>query len=284
MGWDDNGLATERRVQNYYGVRCDPSLPYDPEFVPPEKPEKRAIPISRQSFVELCDTLVVEDEQKFEELWRCLGLSVDWAMTYTTIGERSRRRVAARVPPQPRARRGVPGRGADALGRRRPHRGRPGRARGPRAGRRRTTRSRSTAWTASRDIVIETTRPELIPACVALVAHPDDERYQARFDRHGDHAAVRRHGSGAGPPARRSREGLRHRDDLHLRRHHRRRVVARAPAPDPQRHGSRRSAGRRARPSGERAGPDAARELRGARGQEREAGAGAHRRAAGRVG
>ena len=36
MGWDDNGLATERRVQNYYGVRCDPSLPVDPDFAPPE--------------------------------------------------------------------------------------------------------------------------------------------------------------------------------------------------------------------------------------------------------
>ena len=35
MGWDDNGLATERRVQNYYGVRCEPHLPYDPEFVRP---------------------------------------------------------------------------------------------------------------------------------------------------------------------------------------------------------------------------------------------------------
>ncbi len=78
-------------MQNYYGVRCDPSLPYDPDFVPPEKPEKQAIPISRQNFVELCDQLVVEDEQKFEELWRRLGLSVDWSMTYTTIGERSRR-------------------------------------------------------------------------------------------------------------------------------------------------------------------------------------------------
>src|SRR5688500_13110860 len=32
MGWDDNGLPTERRVQNFYGVRCDPSLPYDAEF------------------------------------------------------------------------------------------------------------------------------------------------------------------------------------------------------------------------------------------------------------
>jgi hypothetical protein len=35
MGWDDNGLPTERRVQNYYGVRCDPTLPYDADFTPP---------------------------------------------------------------------------------------------------------------------------------------------------------------------------------------------------------------------------------------------------------
>ena len=35
IGWDDNGLPTERRVQNYYGVRCDPSVPYDPDFAPP---------------------------------------------------------------------------------------------------------------------------------------------------------------------------------------------------------------------------------------------------------
>src|SRR5256885_17131962 len=91
MGWDDNGVPTERRVQNYFGVRCDPSLPYDAEFVPPEKPGKQEIPISRQNFVELCDRLVVEDEQKFEELWRPLGLSVDWATTYTTIGQRARR-------------------------------------------------------------------------------------------------------------------------------------------------------------------------------------------------
>ena len=67
------------------------------------------------------------------------------------------------------------------------------------------------------DIVIETTRPELIPACVALVAHPDDERYQSRFGHEVTHAAVRRDRPGAGAPARGSREGFRHRDDLHLR-------------------------------------------------------------------
>ncbi len=55
MGWDDNGLPTERRVQNYYGVRCDPSLPYDPAFTPPAEPPKQAIAISRPNFVELCE-------------------------------------------------------------------------------------------------------------------------------------------------------------------------------------------------------------------------------------
>ena len=54
MGWDDNGLPTERRVQNYFGVRCDPTLPYEPGFTPPEKPGKQPIPVSRPNFIELC--------------------------------------------------------------------------------------------------------------------------------------------------------------------------------------------------------------------------------------
>ncbi len=90
MGWDDNGLPTERRVQNFYGVRCDPSLPYDPDFTPPEKPDpKRQVSISRPNFVELCEALVVEDEKTFETLWRTLGLSVDWKQDYTTIGPKA---------------------------------------------------------------------------------------------------------------------------------------------------------------------------------------------------
>jgi valyl-tRNA synthetase len=91
MGWDDNGLPTERRVQNYFGVRCEPSLPYDPAFVPPEKPGKGPIPISRPNFIELCARLTAEDEKVFEHLWRYLGLSVDWSMTYATIDKRSQR-------------------------------------------------------------------------------------------------------------------------------------------------------------------------------------------------
>lgn len=86
MGWDDNGLPTERRVQNYYGVRCDPSLPYEPDFTPPAKPDpKRQIPISRRNFIELCEQLTAIDEQVFEDLWRYLGLSIDWDTLYNTI-------------------------------------------------------------------------------------------------------------------------------------------------------------------------------------------------------
>src|SRR5246127_942638 len=90
MGWDDNGLPTKRRVQNYFGVRCDPALPYDPDFIPPDKPGKQQIPVSRRNFIELCKRLTATDEQAFEAMWRMLGLSVDWSMTYQTIDSRAR--------------------------------------------------------------------------------------------------------------------------------------------------------------------------------------------------
>src|SRR6187431_3484908 len=32
MGWDDNGLPTERRVQNHFHVRCDPRAPFTPNL------------------------------------------------------------------------------------------------------------------------------------------------------------------------------------------------------------------------------------------------------------
>ncbi|MDR3107510.1 MAG: valine--tRNA ligase, partial [Bifidobacteriaceae bacterium] len=97
MGWDDNGLPTERRVQNYFGVRCDPALPYDPDFSPPRrggdgKSAKAAqqAPISRPNFIELCEQLSAEDEKQFEAVWRHLGLSVDWSQTYQTIDHHAR--------------------------------------------------------------------------------------------------------------------------------------------------------------------------------------------------
>jgi valyl-tRNA synthetase len=180
MGWDDNGLATERRVQNFFGVRCDPSLAYAPDFVPPEKPGKDAVPVSRPNFVELCERLTEIDEQAFEELWRRLGLSVDWALIYTTIGE-SAQRVSQRAFLRNLARGeayqaeaptlwDVDDRTAVAQAELE-DREQPGA----------THQVRFGGVDGDSDIVIETTRPELIPACVALVAHPDDARFRDRF-------------------------------------------------------------------------------------------------------
>jgi valyl-tRNA synthetase len=179
MGWDDNGLPTERRVQNYYGVKCDPSLPYDAGFQPPEKPGKQAISISRPNFIELCNRLTAEDEKAFEDLWRYLGLSVDWSLTYATIGRRAQqisqtaflRLLTRGIAYQLEAPTlwDIDFRTAVAQAELE-DREQPGAYH-----RIRFARPDSTF------VEIDTTRPELIPACVALVAHPDDARYQALF-------------------------------------------------------------------------------------------------------
>ena len=179
MGWDDNGLPTERRVQNHYGVRCDPSLPYDPDFTPPEKPDaKKQVPISRPNFIELCEELVPEDEQKFEALWRTLGLSVDWQQHYTTIGPKAQKvsqaaflrnfaRGEAYLQEAPTLwdvtfQTAVAQAELEA-------RDYPG------------AYHRVSFHSASGPLFIETTRPELIASVVALIAHPDDDRYQSLF-------------------------------------------------------------------------------------------------------
>ena len=184
IGWDDNGLATERRVQNVTGVRCDPSVPFDPGFQPPffgDVPkDHRAVPASRPNFVDLCYRVTHEDESVFEGLFRRLGLSVDWSLLYTTIGDRARRasqraflRNLARgeayqqdaptlydidertaVAQAEMEDREVPGSYHKVAFHRTDGQG---------------------------DLVIDTTRPELLPSCVAMVAHPDDARYQPLF-------------------------------------------------------------------------------------------------------
>ncbi|MEU8357579.1 valine--tRNA ligase [Nonomuraea sp. NPDC048882] len=178
IGWDDNGLPTERRVQNVYGVRCDPSLPYDPGFTPPEKPGKRDISISRRNFVELCQQLTAIDEQAFEEVWRRVGLSVDWSLLYTTISDESRAvsqraflrnllRGEAYLAEAPTLW-DVSFRTAVAQAELE-DREWPG------------AFHKISFYGEKSPVFIETTRPELVPACVALVAHPDDERYQELF-------------------------------------------------------------------------------------------------------
>ncbi len=180
MGWDDNGLPTERRVQNYYGVRCDPSVSYDPDFRPPEKPNpKRQIPISRRNFIELCDVLTVQDEKVFEDIWRRLGLSVDWRYTYATIDDNSRA-TAQRAFLRNLARGEAYMAEAPTLW---DVTFRTAVAQAELEDRERPSAYHKVAFHRSdgAPVHIETTRPELLAACVALVAHPDDERYQNLF-------------------------------------------------------------------------------------------------------
>ena len=181
MGWDDNGLPSERRVQNYYGVRCEPSLHYDPAYVPPAGGgnSKEQVPISRPNFVELCDQLTAEDEKSYAEIWRKLALSVDWSDPYRTIDKRSTatsqkaflRNLARGEAYQAEApslwdttfRTAVAQAELE-------DRDRPG-----------AYHRISFHRPDGEKVYIETTRPELLPACVALVAHPHDERYQPMF-------------------------------------------------------------------------------------------------------
>jgi valyl-tRNA synthetase len=184
IGWDDNGLATERRVQNVTGVRCDPTLPFDPDFTAPYNgdvpKDHRAVPVSRPNFVSLCHGVIHDDEEVFEQLVRRLGISIDWSLLYTTIGERAQRtsqlaflhnlargeayqqdaptlydideRTA--VAQAEMEDRDVPGAYHKLAFHRSDNGG---------------------------DLLIDTTRPELLASCVAMVAHPDDARYRPLF-------------------------------------------------------------------------------------------------------
>ena len=184
IGWDDNGLPTEKRVQNYYGVRGDASLPHDPGFEPPFRGDAKStkaadeVPISRQNFIDLCDELTVRDEEAFESLFRRIGHSYDWSISYRTIDDHSRAT-------------------AQQAFLRNLARGEAYQAEAPGLWDVTFQTAVAQAELEARDypghyhrvafhgpngpVHIETTRPELIPSCVALIAHPDDERYQPLF-------------------------------------------------------------------------------------------------------
>jgi valyl-tRNA synthetase len=175
VGWDDNGLPTERRVQNHFGVRCDPTLPYQPDaHIEPDAKARR--PLSRRNFIELCDTLTAEDEQTFEQVFRDVGLSVAWELTYTTINDRSRR-VAQRAFLRNLARDEAYASEAPTMW--------DVDFQTAVAQAEMEDRPTSGAYhklTFHRDdgggIEIDTTRPELLAACVAVVVHPDDARWR----------------------------------------------------------------------------------------------------------
>ncbi|WP_104983320.1 valine--tRNA ligase [Sorangium cellulosum] len=185
MGWDDNGLPTERRVQNYFHVRTDVRTPYERGLtLPPAAPEviKKEPPrvVSRPNFIELCHKVTREDEQVFKALFRRVGLSVDWQHEYATIDDHCRRTAQlsfldlhekghlysvfaptmwdvdfqtavaqAEVEDRPQA-----GAFHDIA---------------------------FVVEGTGEALVIATTRPELLAACVGVTAHPEDPRYQHLF-------------------------------------------------------------------------------------------------------
>jgi len=181
MGWDDNGLPTERRVQNYFNVRCDPTIHHTDNIdLAAAAKEKNPVSISRQNFIELCLKLTVEDEVVFKALWRRIGLSVDWEQEYSTIDARCRK--AAQLSFLDLFNKGhiyavdspamwdVDFQTAVAQA---------------------EVEDRNTSGhfhnirfgveDSETTFVIATTRPELLAACVGVTAHPDDPRYKPYF-------------------------------------------------------------------------------------------------------
>ncbi len=182
IGWDDNGLPTERRVQNYFNITCDPMMAYDPDFRPEHK-EKDESPrkyISRKNFIEACEKLTAEDELVFENVFRNVGHSYDWDIKYTTISPQSIKTSQASFID-------LVNKGFVKL------------VEAPTMWD--VTFQSAVAQAEIEDkeiagffhdinfkiegsnecITIATTRPEFLPACIAIVAHPEDERYQRFF-------------------------------------------------------------------------------------------------------
>jgi valyl-tRNA synthetase len=180
MGWDDNGLPTERRVQNVFGISCNPKIAFDPNWTP-KKPGKGDDnqEISRENFIRACAQLTKEDETVFEHLFRKLGLSIDWDLQYATIDDHCRKMsqlsfldlvqkdlVYNNETP---AMWDVDFQTAVAQAELE-DRERPG-----------AYHDITFEVEGGGEFVIATTRPELLAACIAVVAHPDDERYKKYF-------------------------------------------------------------------------------------------------------
>jgi valyl-tRNA synthetase len=183
MGWDDNGVPTERRAQNLFHVRCDPTLPRDPSVkLEPASAKTRGGPprvLSRPDFIALCARVTAEDEKAFLEVWRRVGLSIDWRTEYATIDEGCRR--MAQLSFWDLFQKGhvyqsdapfmwdvdfqMAVAQAEVEDRQRPG----------------AYHDLEFAVEGGGAFTISTTRPELLAACVGVTAHPEDARYQGLF-------------------------------------------------------------------------------------------------------
>ena len=155
MGFDDNGLPTERYVETTHGI------------------DKSSM--TRSEFRQLCLEETTRGAVAYERLWRKLGLSVDWRMRYSTIDEHCRRTGQRSF--------------IDLYERGRMYRSEEpvfwdpvmetSLAQADLETMERIARLYDIAFSSEdgEPLVISTTRPELVPSCVALYHHPDDERY-----------------------------------------------------------------------------------------------------------
>ncbi len=287
MGWDDNSLNVVRRVSVDFGVTCDPTLPFDAGLEPPGPKAKQRLAISRPNFVALCEQLTTELEKSYYDLWTNLGLGGRLVADLHHDRWPGPEGQPDGLPEAPRPRPRLHRRSADGVGRRISDGRRPGRARGPADagrlppphvppdGRQRRRRLHRNDAPGARPRLRRPRRPPRRQAVPTAVRH------------RGHHAPLRRSRPRPCPPAGRPGEGVRHRHDLHVRRRHRRHVVARARPARPQRRRHRRPVHParmgRGRVGGRRPG-DGPEALRRARRQGVEAGAEENRRAPRRVG
>lgn len=182
IGWDDNGLPTERRVQNYFGIKCNPTLPYDPLWkadLSVAGKNKTVYEVSRQNFIEACSVLALHDEVIFENTFRSVGHSYDWRLKYATIDETSRK--ISQTSFLDLVEKGLvyskemPGMWDVTF-------------QSAVANAEIEDREMSSVFydlefklEDGTPFTISTTRPELLPACIAVAAHPNDERYKNFF-------------------------------------------------------------------------------------------------------
>ncbi|MGW8249319.1 MAG: class I tRNA ligase family protein, partial [Anaerolineales bacterium] len=161
MGYDDNGLPTERLVEKILGVTAQQ--------------------MGREAFIRTCLEISEEAEKEYENLWMRLGLSVDWRYTYRTIDREPRRiaqqsfidlyqmdlayRQSAPAIWCPECQTAIAQAELQDLDRRS------------------LISTLSFQLDGGKTIDIATTRPELLPACVALFVHPGDSRYSQAIGR-----------------------------------------------------------------------------------------------------
>jgi len=156
FGFDDNGLATERFVE--------------------KKNKVSGHAMGRSDFIKLCLKESHDAEKTFESLWKRMGISADWSQTYSTISP-----LAQKISQQSFLdlyKKGFIYRKEDPALYCTTCRTSVAQAELDDADQSSSFNDIVFETSTGKDAVIGTTRPELLPSCVAVFYHPDDARYQ----------------------------------------------------------------------------------------------------------